>query len=276
MTKLQKVVFRLSIGVVVSLSLLVVSSSSCVGKKDRQEGKLRLDTLYEERSVSLFVDRTDPALNVSIEYIFPTNNDSLLSRINELLLGEYTNQTGFAIERYIAFLAQDYSVWDEEVDSLHSSEMVRSHNVRLNNDIIYEDEDIFSMEACRRVTDAWSKDVQQQSFYCINLKNNYKKIVESDLFVDGYQERLSQIILNNMLSDFGVQRAEQLSSTAFLNPDDIAPNDNFSIDNEGITYCFNEYGTSAEAHGPVYVFIPYEQIVGLIKPGAVVTKFFSR
>jgi len=82
---------------------------------------------------------------------------------------------------------------------------------------------------------------------------------ESDLFVEGYEAKLTEL-LGKYVENF------EYYEEGFLMVDEIVPNGNFAVDEEGITYFFNPYEITAYAYGIVDITIPWEEIEPLLKP----------
>lgn len=85
------------------------------------------------------------------------------------------------------------------------------------------------------------------------------QVHEGDLFVEGYQERLSEL-LNQY-----VETAENYEE-GFLMVDTIEPNDNFSVHAGGITYFFNPYEITAYCYGIIDITIPWDALKDILRP----------
>jgi len=90
-------------------------------------------------------------------------------------------------------------------------------------------------------------------------------IHEQDIFKENYTEPLTKIIIKELAKKYGVKDVVKLGEETSINVDDIRPNDNFYIDDKGITYTFNEYEIAAYAVGKIDVTIPFAQIKELLR-----------
>lgn len=265
--------------IIASLAVIILSTA-CHKKQEQPFSNLVIDTAYWQENVPLFEDQNGLSIKVDIEYVYPKNNDPLLCKMNHLLFGDSTVNKKEAVDRFLAFLAQDFSGYENIADSLREKgiqpQTPNDIYYRINNDILYVDDDVFSMEVCSSYTDTQGKNYNQQAYYNVSMSGDLRQLTEGDLFVEGYEEPLARILLKQMMVDFDVKNANQLESVAFLNPEEVMPNNNFSISEEGITYCFNEYKPAFDTHGAVYVFVGYEQLGKLLKPNSVVGKFIAQ
>ena len=100
--------------------------------------------------------------------------------------------------------------------------------------------------------------------FVIDLKNG-KKLKEEDIFIDSYQEQLAAILVAQIAKQNNVTDPKELENMGFFSVDEIYPNNNFLIDETGITYTFNEYEIAAYVVGPIHVHIPFEDVQLLLK-----------
>jgi hypothetical protein len=98
----------------------------------------------------------------------------------------------------------------------------------------------------------------------INLANG-SVLTEEEIFVPNYQEELSAILVDKIVEQNGVKDAKELENLGFFSVDEIVPNSNFLVTEEGLTYTFNEYEIAAYAVGAINVFIPFKDLRFLIR-----------
>jgi hypothetical protein len=108
----------------------------------------------------------------------------------------------------------------------------------------------------------------------MDLKSG-NRIEEEDIFIDEYQEPLAKIIVNTLMSDYGVTTGEELEGEGFFNVAEIVPNNNFYIDGEGITYTYNEYEIAPYSLGCIDVKIPYGKTKKLLRADSPVMRIKS-
>jgi len=97
----------------------------------------------------------------------------------------------------------------------------------------------------------------------------------TDLFIDGYNEKLTEI------AEKIFRKQEKLSDTASLKDDyffknaKFALNNNFLITPTGLTFLYNEYEIKSFAAGITQLNIPYEQIKFLLRPNTVIAQYIK-
>ncbi|HMM17714.1 MAG TPA: RsiV family protein, partial [Petrimonas sp.] len=101
-------------------------------------------------------------------------------------------------------------------------------------------------------------------------------VSEEDIFIPNYKKPLTEIIINRLMDHYNVSVPDSLISLGFFNLDEVFPNNNFWLDNEGIHYSFNQYEIAPYSMGVINVDIPYGDLSAVLKPENVTQKFFLK
>ena len=56
---------------------------------------------------------------------------------------------------------------------------------------------------------------------------------------------------------------------------DLTSNDNFRLDDKGMTYTYNPYEIAPFAIGIIEVFIPYEEVRQLLRPQSIIFNYIQ-
>jgi len=99
-----------------------------------------------------------------------------------------------------------------------------------------------------------------------------KHIKLSDILVDNYSDQL------NKTAETIFRNNEKLSATASLNGytfkgDQFALNNNFLITPIGLKFLYNVGEAKPVSYGQVVLFIPYSQILNLLRPNTVIDQY---
>jgi hypothetical protein len=89
--------------------------------------------------------------------------------------------------------------------------------------------------------------------------NTGELLTENDFAGDGFEKNISAVIVRKILEANELNDSDQLENIGFYGSE-ILPNGNFTLDEKGITYYFNEYEIAAYFVGVTTVFIPYEEL----------------
>ena len=95
--------------------------------------------------------------------------------------------------------------------------------------------------------------------HIINLKTG-SAVTEKEVFIDNYEDDLAKILVDAIAKQNQVTDVKALENMGFFSVDEIFPNGNFSVDETGINYTFNEYEIAAYVVGATHVHLSYEEI----------------
>jgi hypothetical protein len=98
----------------------------------------------------------------------------------------------------------------------------------------------------------------------INLKTG-KILTEEDIFVPDYQNILNALLIKKIVIRNNGQTPEDLLKLGYWGIEDLTSNENFYVDNTGITYIFNPGEYAALSLGEIRVFLPYDEIRDILK-----------
>ncbi len=114
-------------------------------------------------------------------------------------------------------------------------------------------------------------------FYCTKYdiwdKENAKRIIFHDIFVEDSEEKLSSMIVDSLCKMMKVKKSEDLIETGILDVKDIHPNNNISVDSDSLTFNYIPYEIAAYAVGQIAVRFSYEDIKPLMKTDSPIYKF---
>lgn len=86
-----------------------------------------------------------------------------------------------------------------------------------------------------------------------------------DVFVDGYEEPLTQVLLTTLQNQLRMHSLEELQENGFLNWTDMYPTKNFLLAPDGVRFYYNIYEIAPYACGPTELLVPYGTLGDLFK-----------
>jgi len=222
---------------------------------DTTKGALRIDISVEipvcyDDSAVLHAIRNEIISNLfGPEYIkFPV--DSVVRQFTKDLIFDYkdTNQ---------ALL--------EQLDSTSLYTFDNEHT--LEGFSLLSDERIYSYGINRYVFMGGAHGLSTTNYFVFNLKNG-KKVTEKDIFVAGYEQKLSDLLKTRIIE----QSKEDENTTPIISleetdywVDAIKPNGNFYVTDESINYVFNPYEIAPYYMGQTEVILPFDRLKSLLK-----------
>ena len=82
----------------------------------------------------------------------------------------------------------------------------------------------------------------------------------ADIFVPGYEQRLSDLLQKALCDNVGVSSIKELKDQGYLYSMDMFPSENFILGNEAITFIYNPYEIAPYEKGAIELTINYSQI----------------
>ena len=237
-------------------------------------------TSLSSEQVCYLKDAQEDSLTVSIHIEYPTaigKTDALNNIQRDLkhrLFGEaYIDmEPQQALDAYVAMLKTEYKInnlplkedWEKDNRDYEYAPICCEEQV-LTGSVMGEVKGILSYCVERYVYTGGAHGSNFRQFVNYNLQTG-EQIDEEQLFAENYQEPLTQLLLQYMVEQNDEIALIQDLQEAGYNVDDIHPNDNFYLAEEGITYVFNPYDIAPYALGETEILIPWSALQNILKP----------
>lgn len=276
-------------------ALFLISTLICIGtliscnKRSQTTDTILFDSIVFNEKIPMLekVDTLLPYSDVNISFNYPVKFEGTeeLNRLQQIFIGTFFNNIDLdelspqdAMKEYISNYEDDY----KSLSNYYYSDKSRLEEgntpqwywyfLNLSNKVLFQNDKLL----CNAVEYSDYTGGAHGSYFItytnIDLKN-LVTISEEDIFVPDYQKPLAEIIVNRLMIQNNVNRAEELLSVGFFDIDDIFPNNNFWISDEAIHYAFNQYEIAPYVMGVINVDIPLEDITQLLKSEDSIEKF---
>lgn len=113
-------------------------------------------------------------------------------------------------------------------------------------------------------TDSKFGEMTQSESY-VNISKDKGLLGLDDIFSEGYEDILSEMIVDQLVRDYNLKSEKDLESIGFFDISDISPSHNFAVGDDGITFIYNKGEISANVLGVVSPFISYSELEDIIK-----------
>ncbi len=270
--------------IIASLVLIVLFITSCTNRGD----DLKFDNISLSEKIYLFpeIDTTKPFANVEVDFNYPKSfkNKEELARLQEIFNGTFFNDESFgfllpkeAVNIYLEEYTKEYrklgNQYYEDMENIEGDNQPSWYWYQLHksNEVLFENENILSYSVSHATYTGGAHGSLQVLYYTINL-NTLTTITEEDIFTPNYHSFLTEKIIDNLMIEHNVDTPEELLNKGFFDINDIAPNNNFWINNEGVHYVYNQYEIAPYSMGPIEVTIPYKDIKSIIIPQSIAGK----
>lgn len=231
----------------------------------------------------LTTDTTKGSINVDLSVEMPVCLDdelildSIRTKIITELFGENYTKIPYdsVVKKFGMDLITEYKLNNtpllEQLDSTSLYTFNNEHT--LEGFSLINDGRIYSYGINRYVFMGGAHGLSTTNYLNFNLLNG-QKITESDLFVDNYIPKLSELIkiriVEQSLEDKTKKPILNLDNTDFWT-DAIKPNGNFYITDESINYVYNPYEIAPYYMGQTEVVLPFYRLIEILRPNNVIT-----
>ena len=106
--------------------------------------------------------------------------------------------------------------------------------------------------------------IKQQIVLNFNAKTG-ERMTLKDIFVPGYEVRLSELLLDKLMNQADVSSIEELRAKNYLYAMDMFPSDNFILGDDEITFIYNIYEIAPYSAGKTEISISYSEVKDLLK-----------
>lgn len=250
---------------------------------DIQFGSIDLDEQYH-----LLNNPENPNCDLHIKFTYPTHvgNEQLLPELQKQFILSYFGENyeqltpEEAAKQYVA----DYLASYKELESDFREDLSKADERPVGawyayyemseNEVDFNAQGILSYTVHLENYTGGAHGSHAINHHVIDLQTA-QALTEEDIFVEGYEDRLSQILVDQIAKQNNVANVKELENIGFFSVDEIFPNGNFMIDETGITYSFNEYEIAAYVVGATHVTLPYEEIRHLLREDSPIARLLD-
>jgi hypothetical protein len=283
---MKKLIILWTSGCVLCLFL----STSC-NRSGLAGNAVHFDSIQIAETYYLFQDTANPGCNLQISFIYP---DSACKQTLTLLQGifiekifgnSFKNQMPKdALEAYVQHYIQDFKQFelpeesgfllenDSLADEMNGGTQYKDEGgffyySTLSNRVVYNQNNFISFIVKNIAYEGGAHSSQSLYGYVIDLKNK-RLLQEEDFAGINYKQNIAQVLINKIVETNNLKNPEDLENLGYFSVEEIVPNNNFTIDNKGLTYYFNENEIAGTMVGLTSVFIPYEEMNVYLKEGS--------
>lgn len=267
----------------VSLLTIILSVSgilfSCHDKMNKNTGALEFDSIRVNETAHLFNDTAAPACNIIINFAYPvkstdqTLKDSLNAFFISACFGDkYIGQKPADVvkeytQNYIAEYRRDlepmYTKDKETKEDTASIGAWYSYYKGIESHVQLYEKDLLVYRVDYNEYTGGAHGMYMTTFLNMDL-TLMRPLRLDDIFVGDYQETLTDLIWNQLMTDNQVTSHEALEDLGYGSTGDIAPTENFFLSKDGITFYYNVYEITPYSMGTTKVTLPFSMMEHLL------------
>jgi len=225
-------------------------------------------------------------IDMNVELPITYKDEKMLDKIRTIITSELFGnfKVVYPDDSVLYYFAENLKSEYVENNLDFAEKITDDNRLAFNSSFVLEgfsllnDEHIFSYGISRYIDFGGTYPAKTRFFFNFNLANG-TIIQESDIFIEGYKEQLTEIIKNKIIEDSHnnqeVPYIDSFENTEYV-LDAIKPNGNFYINDEAICYVFNPYEIAPVNYiGETEVVLPYKLIRHLMKDESPVSYLIS-
>lgn len=261
--------------------ILTVSGflSSCHNKMNKNVGSLQFDSIQVNETAHLFNDTAKPACNIIIHFTYPVKSsdemlkDSLNAHFASLCFGDkyIGEKPEEMVKQYSRNYIEEYRhdqepMYAEDEKNKEKNAIIGawySYYKSIESYVQFYENDLLVYRVEYNEYTGGAHGMYMTSFLNMDL-TLMRPLHLDDIFIEDYQEPLTDLIWNQLMADNKVTTHEALEDLGYASTGDITPVENFFLSKEGITFYYNVYEITPYAMGPVKVTIPYAMMERLL------------
>jgi hypothetical protein len=240
--------------------------------------EITFDSIQETATYHLFNDTTKPYCNLRIHFTYPAAcpDTNLLQSLQTIFIAKYFGNDYLGktpaevieiykkqyIENYRQFEQDkkfDRSVYSLAEGHADAGDSPFSYYEVSENRILFNQNGILSFTVYSENFTGGAHGAHKLTACVVDL-NTGALLTESDIFCENYTDAIAGAIVQKILQKNNLSKPEELENIGYMDVKGITPNGNFSADDKGITYIFNEYEIAPYVMGRTEVFLPYSEI----------------
>ena len=249
-----------------------LASCSNTGQPSRN---LQFEEITLSKSEHLFADESKPACNLSIDFVFVNNattigaKDSINAYLLSALFGKKYQQLlpqeameGYAKEYVTNYRADLEPMIQKDIDNHIDKDQLTawySYEQELKGSIETYKGMLLTYRTYKNEYSGGPHGMYATEFTNLNL-STIQPILLDELFVEDYQETLTELLWYQLALDNGVETRDELEEMGYATTGELAPTENFYISEDGITFYYNVYEIAPYSMGPTQITLSYDML----------------
>lgn len=272
----------------VTLCIIAMSLFSCNTKETTSgDNGIEFDTIYSVQNFRSNNDSTQPSCNLKLTLIYPKSysDRAILDSLKYAFVSSFFDNSYALLtpkdavdsysKTYIENYKEDLKSYSENSDTHDDDVQYLSYYETISDRITFNQQGIVAFQVALSDYKGGTSSYDVLKNYVFNLKTG-KLVSEEDIFKPGYERLLLPIFKNYLMKLNKTNSINDLEELGYLGLDEMIPNNNFLVDDKGITYIFNKGEYSAYKLDAITIFIPYNEIEMVLKNNSPISQFIGK
>lgn len=265
---------------------------SCQNKSKTNIGEtntITFDTISVSDKHFYNNDSTQANCSISVSFIYPSQfeNDSILKKVQKDIIQLYfedepyltlspQNVVPVYISNYNTAFDESVNSFKNHLDDFDGSDSFYSSREDLQGSILYNQSGFLSFQV-KRFSEKMEDVVYTQYKNCVIDLQTGDYVREEDVFISDYEQALHKLFIAHLLQANNAKSIGEIDNddVGYANLQEMMPNRNFYIDNEGLIYIFNTGEYSSPQMDAIVIKLKFDEIKHLIKDDSPIQRLIN-
>lgn len=238
-----------------------------------EAASIPFSTVTAEKEVTLTADKDAPSCKVTLNVAYAKGDQPEIDKnMNQAIVQELFDMEGLSIQQAADSFATKYTQeYKKNLAPLYAQDKsdsekrawyeyhytIDTHTQSGHDGAIVYLADVDYYEG-------GAHGIKQQIVLNLNAKTG-ERMTLKDVFVPGYEVRLSELLLEKLMKQVNVSSIEELRAKNYLYAMDMYPSDNFILGDDEITFIYNIYEIAPYSVGKTEISLSYSDVEDLLK-----------
>lgn len=265
--------------------LFSISFFSCTSKTVKTEEKDLSKKYYIDKDTTKGSLTLDFQIEIPVAYC----DSNILKSVHDTIITYLFGEDYLSVQKdhLLSTVAKDFydSFIDDNRSVINIKDTIAGYNLKYENIVsgfsLLSDKKIYVYGIERYIYMGGAHGNETRNFINFDLSTG-KTIKEKDIFKNGFEKPLTELIKQQILAECKAAPKEK-NSEAIETLDDtdywidaIKPNGNFYITDESINYVYNPYEIAPYSMGQTEVIIPFNKLFDLLKPETAIVHLLDK
>ncbi len=253
--------------------MLAACAGALVSCGNSASEAIAFETLKNECRYACSGDSTVDCFDVSYNLEFPKNaNSEAVSTVRATLITDLFGEkyidtkNSKLLDDYIADCKSEYNQIAADYEDFVAANF---YVEKLNAVPLFQNESLLTYEATRYIFTGGAHGMSSTVCWVFDLETGHQ-LTEDDIFVPNISDRLTDLLRQTLRTD---ATSRDLPIDEFF-MDQVLPNGNFAVTDEGIYYQYNPYDIAPYAFGGTRLLLNREMLKPLLRQSTAVYKLY--
>lgn len=152
---------------------------------------------------------------------------------------------------------------------------ISRYDIDQNIAMIYHNCDLAIFKKSSTTKKDGKASLSNNTFFTIDL-STIKPVTLADIFDENNYATINDALKKQLLTKNNCSNSDQLAEVGYFNIDNLSINDNFTVDEKGISFHYNPLEIACYAVGEVVITLPFEDIKESIKTDSPICRLIKQ